>query len=73
KNSQSDWFSRAAESYWNETNFWIKKDSPFIAVHSLKDALTCTKKNEEIVDWVSEANYYHTQLSKQLKLNKGSL
>jgi molybdopterin-guanine dinucleotide biosynthesis protein A len=39
KNSQSDWFSRAAESYWNETNFWIKKDSPFIAVHSLKDAV----------------------------------
>ncbi|MHA1977355.1 MAG: molybdenum cofactor guanylyltransferase [Candidatus Hodarchaeales archaeon] len=73
KNSRSDWLSHAARSYWNEANFWIKKDVPFIAIHSLKDARTCAKKNEEKPEWVDEADHYHGQLSKQLKFLKGSL
>ncbi|MHA2239523.1 MAG: NTP transferase domain-containing protein [Candidatus Hodarchaeales archaeon] len=73
KNSQFEWFSRSAESYWNETNFWMKKDVPFIAIHSLKDALTCVERNDEKTEWFDEANLLHTQLREYLNLRKGSL
>ncbi|MHA2224938.1 MAG: molybdenum cofactor guanylyltransferase [Candidatus Hodarchaeales archaeon] len=67
---QIEWFSKAANSYWNETLFWIKNNVPFLAFHSLKDCHLCLKRSEIQTDWLKDAKLLLKQLTSQLNLSE---
>ncbi len=71
KKGVSFWYSKAADCYWNETQFWIKENVPFLAFHSVKDCYHCINKSNFQSSWIHEAEFLHSQLMKKLNLTKG--
>ena len=64
------WYSKAAFGYWNETQFWMERKVPFLAIHSLKDCHQCIKRSGLKFTWKNEAKDLLLVLKQHLNLSK---
>ncbi len=71
KKWENYWYSKAAVCYWNETQFWIEENVPFIAFHSVKDCYHCINKGNLQSSWIHDAELLFSKLMKKLNLTKG--
>lgn len=67
----STWYSKAAHCYWNETQFWLKNDVPFLAMHALFDCTHCLKASSIDHSWEDKTEILMSQLQQQLNFSRG--
>ena len=71
KKQEAFWYSKAADCYWNETQFWINKNVPFLALHSVKDSKLSIIKSNLQASWTHDADVLFSKLIKKINLAKG--